>query len=417
MLACGHDTGGKDSVTGAPVTVAVTALGLPAPGLQVYFQDADSTLVANVQTGSDGTARAATPAGGFVTVVQPGSSATLYTYAGVEPDDVLLLDTAFPPAPGSGFSFDVIMPTDTTTGVTAYHLYTSCSAAGPVVTASGSAQILLTNCADGLADMLVVTTDGSNQPIDSLYEAGVAVGSGASVTLTGSYVPLPVLTDVIDDFTWPPTNIDVGLTLMSPHGSVFFGALYGVGPMFLPTPIGSAASLTFAWPTIPDGQVVSRFGLSPGSDVLSEAAIEQWGPSSQPVTLDFAATHLRDFTTAPAFDPPTHTVSWTVGATGNAPEVELAFIDVQRGSGSAAPQWGWEILGPGGSDGHLVLPVLPDEPFDFNIQTGDVMSIAFAEDASATSGAAALRNALFDYPYNAYFEQPGTLVTSLWLPP
>src|ERR1700733_7288069 len=98
MLACGHDTGGKDSVTGAPVTVAVTALGLPAPGLQVYFQDADSTLVANVQTGSDGTARAATPAGGFVTVVQPGSSATLYTYAGVEPDDVLLLDTAFPPA-------------------------------------------------------------------------------------------------------------------------------------------------------------------------------------------------------------------------------------------------------------------------------------------------------------------------------
>src|SRR5580692_6118283 len=55
------------------VTVIVTLDGVPAPNAQVYFQNADSSLVSggSALTDANGSASATMVAGGFVTVLEP----------------------------------------------------------------------------------------------------------------------------------------------------------------------------------------------------------------------------------------------------------------------------------------------------------------------------------------------------------
>ena len=413
LVACGNDrgatTGAPVDASGSTVTVVVTAFGVPAPGVQVYFQDADSVVVTggSALTGADGSVSAAMPAGGFVTAISPPVVTPPYveTIAGVEPGDVLHLEIAGPPAAGSAISVELTTPADATAGVAGYQFYTTCSAA-PVATASTSARVALTGCAGGLADVLVMTTDGSGAVVDSLYEAGVAVGTG-SVALTGSYAPVSPLSDVITDFAVAPPYILAGITLVTPHGRI------GLGSSSVPPPIGSAASLAFAWPSIPDGEALTVFDVGAGSNVLDAQLVSQYGPSSaQPVTIDFAGDQLRDVLTVPTFDASTRTIAWSLGAVGVTPDVETAYLQVTRGSGSAAAPWGWQILAPGGDEARVVLPVLPSEPVDFNIRTDDAVTVGIVQGAASPGGAAALRSLGLSGLQQPLYDRAGATVWS-----
>ena len=57
------------------VSVTVTVGGAPGSGVTVYFQDVDSTLVAEATTDSSGVAATTMKADGFVTVVAPPGTA------------------------------------------------------------------------------------------------------------------------------------------------------------------------------------------------------------------------------------------------------------------------------------------------------------------------------------------------------
>src|SRR5262245_25587661 len=90
-----------DAATG-PVTLTITKEGLPVAGVHVYFQNSNSTLVADATTDAAGHASADMAAGGFVTAINPfdtvqapTSDDDLRTFAGVKPGDQLVLDQPF----------------------------------------------------------------------------------------------------------------------------------------------------------------------------------------------------------------------------------------------------------------------------------------------------------------------------------
>src|SRR5580658_2025808 len=84
-----------DAAPTGTVSIAVDNNGSAVVGATVYFQDADSTVVSNTVTGSDGTASATIAEGGFVTVIEPepaDSEQFLDTFSGVKPNDKLTLE-------------------------------------------------------------------------------------------------------------------------------------------------------------------------------------------------------------------------------------------------------------------------------------------------------------------------------------
>src|SRR5258706_3224479 len=110
VAACGDDSnrhimdapivvpdGPTPDVPPTPVTLTVTIDGVPHANVPVYFQNSDSHLVSATKTDASGVASAVLVAGGFVTAVDPYSTAfglpqnNLYTFAGVKPGDNLLL--------------------------------------------------------------------------------------------------------------------------------------------------------------------------------------------------------------------------------------------------------------------------------------------------------------------------------------
>src|SRR5437762_2059952 len=82
-----------------PVTLSVTYNGAPQMNVRVYFQNADSSMVASTTTDATGTATAVMNPGGFVTAVDaiPAGAGVvagpdvLNTFAGVKPGDQLVL--------------------------------------------------------------------------------------------------------------------------------------------------------------------------------------------------------------------------------------------------------------------------------------------------------------------------------------
>ena len=117
LAACGDDSNnrkiidaphvdidGKDLDSALPNPVTVTVKNQPGPtaDVEVYFQNADSTLVATAHTDANGTASQVMAAGGFVSLINPYVNAgvgaltnyTLITWAGVKPGDHLVIDNS-----------------------------------------------------------------------------------------------------------------------------------------------------------------------------------------------------------------------------------------------------------------------------------------------------------------------------------
>jgi hypothetical protein len=128
-----------DGPSEGAVTIAVTLDGSAAPGATVYFQNANSTLVAEALTGSDGTATQVMEPGGFVTLIEPQAAVTnppdligtpivpnnqqVDTFADVKPGDVLHVDIDDETV-ATSITFQLTVPTDGS--ATTYDVFASC---------------------------------------------------------------------------------------------------------------------------------------------------------------------------------------------------------------------------------------------------------------------------------------------------
>nr|HEX4317823.1 hypothetical protein [Kofleriaceae bacterium] len=435
VLGCGNDNvhhlddGGADAaqtvdapaVDAAPtpgvVTVTVTLAGDPSAGNTVYFQNADSSLVAEVMTDGSGVASATMAPGGFVTVVEPlppvslvPDGQTLSTFSDVKPGDQLRDDVFSISTINDVDTFAITVPTDPNPAAVTYTLDTTCGqgdaditppvtlrrAAAPhaAIANNPPVQVTLASC-NGRADMVVFTEDAKEQLLDAFFIPNIAISDGSAVTLTGTYAPFastPVaFTDVPAEFV----DGDVELQVTGPHGSVDgfgFGTSFdfdggsGSGAISLPSGFTGATAVTldqvFPSGNLIDEQVQATFGAIPAS-----------------ITSDVGAFRLRSWVTFPQVDPAAEAVEWAVAKDGKTPDYVLARVRADRSDPAHETEdsWTWSIAAPGTSDGHLSYPVLPTDVFDFNFHdTDDQLFVEELVGVQSAGGYDAARALVFD---------------------
>jgi hypothetical protein len=375
-----------DGATSGPVSLRLMLDGVPQPGIDVYFQDAASGLIASVPTGTDGVATATMDAGGYVTVIQPfpivGKGSTVgdvRTFAGVKPGDQLRIDEVTPTF--MSITVNVTVPVEP--NAIGYDVYTTCGGKNTLVTAGGSGgsptgDIYLNNCG-ATTDMLVETTDANGQPASWFFHPSVAVSDLATVTLTDTYVPR---TDTTLSFTNVPAPYEAlafGNTSISPRGP-----LYDV--QYATSVTAGAASKMFPRPAFAGATTVTSIHPTPTNLIGSQSVVE-WGPASV-VAFDLSGALLPLYETTPTFSASTHAVSWTAAA-GAAPDFVVSEVYAQRFTAPPNNAWKWRIVAPYATT--VTLPVLPASAAQYNITSDDTPVVQELTTAKVPGGYDAVR--------------------------
>ena len=92
-----------------------------------------------------------------------------------------------------------------------------------------------------------------------------------------------------------------------------------------------------------------------------------WGPYAATYTVDAGARLLPVLQGSPAFDPTTHTFSFTTDATGATPDFVFGSVSAFRTADARG--WTWRVAAPYATS--VVYPTLPTDVYDFNITAAD----------------------------------------------
>ncbi len=368
-----------------PVTLTVTNAGVPSAGIQVWFQESDSTLVSSTTTDATGVATAVVEPGAFVTALNPfphpapsivpANLDDLRTFAGVKPGDHLVLDQ---PAVGTQITFTMSLPVDP--GAVTYLLNTSCGTAD--LSPSGGSgslpggNVTLQGCANGAADMLLVTSDANGQPQSFIFDANVPVENAGTVDLTTKTYAAVV--DTTFNYTSAPasvTFVDLQQVIAGTRGQLFTS--FSNGDI-----TAGAGTVTLALPGTAGEISIEDSAFRPTS--VTQQDVIDWGPYAATYTLDMTSVLLPDFTEAPALDIANHQLTWSED-TGAAPDFSVIEFQIDR-----TDSWTWEIAAPY-SAATLKLPVLPADGAAFNPATGDTSNIFITASAKVPGGYDAVR--------------------------
>jgi len=365
---------------GTPVALTVTRNGAPVAGVHTYFLNADSSLVATVDTDAAGTASAVVEAGGSVTAIDPFAGAVvadgndLRTFMGVQPGDQLALTQT----DSQAITFTLKVAPVSTANV--YDVFTSCGSA-PVVPGGGAGgQITLFNC-HGTADIVVLASTLNSAvkvPVSALFHPNVALTQGGTVDLTAdTYRPLTGVT--FNYVNAPNTTLTISHTLVSAAGRLApFAAVFTGKPATLEEPAIPGAT----------GIVDTAVGLT------GEHHVVDWGPFAATYMLDMNNLLLPDVTAAPSFNAATMHVSWTEATVGVAPDLTTTTIDVARIDGSR--RWHWTVAAPY-TAGALAFPVLPTDVADWAPSASlDRVDVTALTNAKVPGGYAAVRAHVHD---------------------
>ena len=374
-----------------PVTLTITNLGEPAPGVQVYFVNADDSLVLGVKTDTMGTAKAVMAAGGsvtvlnpFNTVVQDGKITTdeLRTFASVKPGDHLVLTrtaTDF-----VTFKLNAAAAPDANT----YDVFTTCGnasiAPGGGGGGSGSPDpggfLSLENC-HGAADIALVASDINSDGttrLKGLYHPNVTLTSDGLVDLTGdSYQDLLDVT-----FTYmnaPNSSFTVQHSPLLAHGALgpfSIDVVEGVGTVLEPNVSATRA--------VVDTSLFST----------SRHEVIDWGTFTRTYMLDLNNLLLPEVIAGPSFNSTTAKVSWTEAAQGATPDLTVAAIRVRR-TEPVLRKWHWEVVAPY-RPGEIRYPRLPTDVFDWAPAVGDQLTTEPVMSAKLPGGYDAVRAHVFD---------------------
>ena len=350
-----------DAPASGTVSIEILEGITPRVGVRVLFQNADSSVVADTTTGTDGKASATMEAGGYVTAIDPfvglpqGVQTTeLRTIAGVKPGDQLrLYERAEEGAP---LSVDVTVPLDG--NAASYTVSTNCLLDYPVVGGEPT-QVQLAGCG-ATAAFLVETYDSQGAPQSSFFKQSVPLAAGGAIDLSGeTYAAVP-------DATFSYTNVAANVTSLS---------VYGIRE----TPLGSiheftagadvsagAATVIRKVPAIPNATAATLTAFS--GPMYTQHMVAEWGPASATYALDATGLFLREFTAPATLDAAAHAVTWMQAADGAQPDFVVVNTYLDRDSGGTLQSWEWQIAAPAASS--VVLPVLPDSS-PLNPQPGD----------------------------------------------
>lgn len=389
------------------VNVSVTLGGMPIMGQIVYFQNHDSTLVSEAQTNIGGNTAGVVDDGGFVTVIEPAPlfdvpavTTRLVTFAGVKPLDELHVDISplsLVPAP---VTFNLTVPNEQLGNT--YTLYSTCGTqdlglgnvqarAGAATAATLTASVTLAGC-NGMADMLVVSTDASGQLVGWQYQPDVAVADGAGVALTGGYLAPVATTFTYTQISPSSTGLGVQRELRTARGS-----LYRTGQVTAPAS-GTMATATIPMPAPAGAQAITTTTDQPSTGIGRQAIVE-WGAADPSYLLDYAGVALHDYATQPTLDTATHAIRWTEAA-GGAPDFVLGTYHADRDDAGVPHEWFWRIVAPyaAGASGSAAVqyPTLPADFYDFNPKAGDVTSLDRLVTMKVPGGYDAVRGHAFE---------------------
>lgn len=332
------------------VSVRYLADASDLAGLLVYFQNADSTIALATRTDGEGRATAFMASGGFVTVVVPNGN--LWTYAGVEVGDDLVIDERSVEFTEQRTSFMLRVPP--TPGADVYSLTTSCGSTDITGAQDEPTVATLGDC-DDITDLLIMARSSEPRPFGSnyryLYRKDVVLEGQAMIVVEGEYAPAE--TSTITTTNVPPEVPRLAISQ----------SLVRAGREVSPTKFGlldvvdGAATLSFSRTYAPaDGTTMTRIAPRDATTV-GVLNIVQWGPSSTRTVVDAGVVRLRPYVEHPRYQPEASLVRWDEGSEGAVANAVLAVLSFPRSE--MTPEWRWTVLAPRGEDPTLRLPVLP----------------------------------------------------------
>lgn len=353
LVGCGDNAAALDAAGDADtshVTLTATKDGAPMVGVNVYFQNADSSLVLATTTDATGTARALIVPGGYVTALDPygapgpGSPDLVKTFAGVRPGDHLSLDQNNPPS----VKLAITAPADPSGNANAYRFVSTCG--GTSLNAPGGTAGVATGSAilpcSGVADVMVVTETGAGDPLSYIYRPSVAMTDPVRIAFAAPYAPAVPRTYTIDGHPDAQQSISIRDTVATDRGPLYQQLLFGVG---------DPAVMSSTMPAFVGATDIVAVRETPSSQVGGRNVIA-WDAFSAAFTLDFAGNLVPDCT-APTYDAAAHALSWTEASGAQQPDLTLVDLSVIRSADHRA--WTWSIVAPH-TGTTLAFPQLPN---------------------------------------------------------
>jgi hypothetical protein len=359
-----------------PVILTITRNGAPARQVRVYFQNADSSLVASVTTDATGTAQTVMDAGGYVTAINPfttviaevtggASPDELRTFSGVKPGDHLVLTLNDPPP-----TLTVPVTVPVASNATRYEIDTPCGsgsvAPGQGSGASPTGPVTLAGCST--TDFLVVVHQNNegDQRVSAFYHPDVAVADGVPVDFTGpiadTYGDLDLVT-----FSYPHAP-DLG-TFTATH---YFASTHGLLAVSFPHTVVVADGAGMG--AGPEPSVQGVMGIV--DTLISRNAphnVITWGPNTTTYEIDLMNLLLPDMLGPPRYDTTTAQVQWSEEATGATPDLTLTTIQVSR-TGDPNRVWRWVLAAPY-TKGQVQFPRVPADVKDWTPGPDDQVDI------------------------------------------
>ncbi len=412
VVACGDD-GGANKLPDAPrsdgatpdtpdpttpARLTITRDGAGVEGVDVYFQNADYSLVAKVPTDVNGVAEARVMPGAFVTVRDPFVVATgirqddLRTIAGVQPGDRLVLAQNFAPKPVT--FMNVIADADP--NGSQYSLWTNClelntKGGAPFGMSVGSGsldrpQVSLDFQCTTTADVLIESNNGSGS-VGWVFVDNAPLTPDGTIDIATAYTATAQVNAAFSDIPSEVTTV-ASSTYIATTDGLLWNANNGLG-------VGSSsASWSFPRPA-PAGSTQIWVDSMFGGGSYGEQQVVDWKPIADPPTFSFANTLLRSFTDGPQFDIPSHAVTWGETATGVAPDVAIVAMTAYR-EVPAPLAWKWTIAAvPTGAS--IVYPVLPPDLAGYNAIAGDISNVFSLKTAKVPGGYDAIRPVALSY--------------------
>lgn len=379
----------------------------------VYFQAADSRLLLATTLNAAGEAAGFVEPNSFVTVLgddRDDPQQRIWTYAGVQPGDDLVIDftpvltnhsiDVFPFKANANLEFDFAHPP---VGVSRYVLQTVCGSfpidpPDPIYPATCPATTDLLVIA--LNDQLF-PEDGS--PFSSVlgyqFEAGHDM-SVAAVHFADPFRPLDASPVTVSNAPLDAPQMSIAQVLVEAKAVVWSSDRAVVAPV---DPDGTIRA-DLALPRPPGTMLYTT--LDPSFDGYPH--IIDWRPATQDVALTWPA--VRAATSQPVYDATTTRIRWEESADGVPGNLARGALFWSMPDGKFAS---WEIVSPRGEDPVIRVPLLPRADLTPRTDVArEVESILAGDDPAAF---AKLRTHLIgQWSPNGYWPFTGVSGTVVW---